>query len=88
MKLPLPTYRRPANITKLIEAISMFANQIDEAIKNLIAEPNMGLYNKNHLIQLIMFHAGLFMSEDNFKDIERYLGDGADALLRDYGVRS
>lgn len=63
----------------------MFANKIDEAIKGLVAEENMRLHGRNHLIQLVMYRAGLFMCEENYKDIERYLGDGATALLRDFG---
>lgn len=64
----------------------MFANKIDEAIKALIAEPNMGFHGKNHMIQLVMHRAGLFMGEESFRDVEAYLGDeGADALLRDFG---
>lgn len=87
MKLPLPTYRHPGNAHQLIEAISMFVNKIDEAIKSLIAEPNMRFHGRAHLIQLIMRRAGLFMCEESYKDVERYLGDeGADALLRDFGV--
>lgn len=67
----------------------MFANKIDETIKNLIAEPNMRFHGKNHMIQLIMYRAGMFMGEESFRDVERYLGDeGADALLRDFGVES
>ncbi|MNN70097.1 hypothetical protein D3C81_1859290 [compost metagenome] len=87
MKLPLPTYKHSFNPYLLIEAVSMFANKIDEAVKALIEEPNMGFHSKSHMIQLIMRRAGLFMGEENYKDIERYLGDeGADALLRDFGV--
>ena len=86
MKLPLPTYRHPGNAAEIIEVISMFANKIDEAIKELIAEPNMGFHSKSHMIKLIMYRTGLFMGEENYKDIEAYLAEGADALLRDFGV--
>jgi hypothetical protein len=87
MKLPLPTYRHPLHVIQLIEAISMFVNKIDTAIKNLIAEPNMQFHGKNHLVRLVMFHAGLFMSEESFNDVESYLGrEGIDSLLRDFGV--
>lgn len=67
----------------------MFSNKIDEAIKSLIAEPNMRFHGKNHMIQLIMHSSDMFMCEESFRDVERYLGDeGADALLRDFGVES
>lgn len=86
MNLPLPTYRRPGDITQLLEAVSMFVDKIDTAIKSLIAEPNIRFHGKNHLVRLVMFHSGLFMCEESFRDVETYLGDGADALLRDFGV--
>lgn len=86
MKLPLPTYKTFLNLYSIAEALHMFANQIDEAIKNLISEPNMRFHGKNHMVQLIMCHSGLPMSEESFKDVERYLGDELDALLRNYGV--
>jgi hypothetical protein len=86
MKLPLPTYTHALNPYLLIEAVVMFANKIDEAIKSLIAEPNMGFHSKSHMIKLIMRRAGLFMGEENYKDIEAYLAEGADVLLRDFGV--
>lgn len=66
----------------------MFANKIDEAIKSLIAEQNMQFHGKKHMIQLIMYHAGMFMSEESFHDVETYLAEGADALLRDFGAES
>lgn len=87
MKLPLPTYRRPGRISELIEAISVFVNKIDEAIETLMAD-GVEFHGKNHMIQLIMCRAGMFMCEESFKDIETYLGENLDALLRDYGVRS
>ncbi|MDH0707038.1 hypothetical protein N5D53_10970 [Pseudomonas sp. GD03862] len=87
MKLPLPTYKHTLNSYLLVEAVVMFVNKIDEAIKSLIAEENMRFHGKNHMIQMIMHRAGLFMCEESYKDVERYLGDeGADALLRDFGV--
>lgn len=85
MNLPLPTYRRPANIAQLIEAISMFANQIDEAIKTLTAETNVRFHGKNHMIQLIMCEAKMFMCEDSFRDVETYLAENLGTLLRDFG---
>ncbi|MEZ1837560.1 hypothetical protein QVM62_06825 [Pseudomonas putida] len=88
MKLPLPTYRHPGNVGQLIEVISMFVNKIDEAINSLIAEPNMRFHGKNHMIQLIMYRAGMFMSEESYKDVEAYLAEGADVLLRDFGCES
>ncbi|MFG0765686.1 hypothetical protein ACF8Q9_02170 [Pseudomonas sp. TYF_15] len=89
MKLPLPTYRHPGNPHQLIEVVSMFVHKIDEAIKSLVAEPNMRFHGKNHMIQMIMHRAGLFMCEESFMDVKRYLGDeGADALLRDFGCES
>ncbi|AXM97698.1 hypothetical protein ABGT18_09800 [Pseudomonas putida] len=88
MKLPLPTYQHPGNAYQLIEAASMFAHKIDEAVKVLIAEPNMRFHGKNHMIQLIMHRSGMFMSEESFRDVEAYLAAGADTLLRDYGVES
>lgn len=66
----------------------MFVKKVDEAIKNLIAEPNMRFHGKNHMIQLIMHRAGMFMSEESFRDVEAYLAEGADTLLRDFGVES
>ncbi|MDM9599228.1 hypothetical protein QTN23_06970 [Pseudomonas shirazica] len=87
MKLPLPTYKHSCNPYLLLEAVYMFVNTIDEVIKSLITQENMRFHGRNHLIQLIMYRAGMFMSEESFHDVERYLGDeGADALLRDYGV--
>ncbi|MNG17409.1 hypothetical protein D3C84_1013910 [compost metagenome] len=65
----------------------MFMAKIDTAIKNLTADANMQFHGKSHMIQLIMFHAGFFMCEESFKDIERYLGDNLEVLLRDFGVR-
>ncbi|MCO8261745.1 hypothetical protein NC656_09310 [Pseudomonas asiatica] len=88
MKLPLPTYRHPGSAAQLIEVISMFVNKIDEAIKSLIAEPNMRFHGRRHMIKLIMYHAGLFMCEESYRDVEAYLAEGADALLRDFGVES
>lgn len=88
MKLPLPTYRHPGNAAHIIEVISMFANKIDEAVKSLIAEPNMQFHGKAHLIRLVMYHAGLFMCEESYRDVETYLAEGADALLRDFGCES
>lgn len=89
MKLPLPTYKHTLNSYLLVEAVVMFANKIDEAIKSLIAEPNMRFHGRAHLIKLVMYHAGLFMCEESYKDVERYLGgEGADALLRDFGCES
>lgn len=88
MKLPLPTYRHRGNAYKLIEAVSMFVSKIDEAIKSLIAEENMRFHGKNHMIQLIVHRSGMFMSEESFRDVEAYLAEGADALLRDYGCES
>lgn len=87
MKLPLPTYQRFTNLYSIAEAIAVFREKIDEAIQTLTAEPNMRFHSKNHLIQMVMYTAGLFMSEDSFKDVEQYLGDGVDALLRDFGVQ-
>jgi hypothetical protein len=67
----------------------MFVEKLDEAIKTLTAEPNMRFHGKNHLIQLVIFHSGLFMCEASFHDVEDYLGaEGVDALLRDFGGRS
>ncbi|MCO1621326.1 hypothetical protein [Pseudomonas putida] len=88
MKLPLPTYRHPGNAYQLIEVISMFVGKVDEAIKSLIAEENMRFHGKNHMIQLIMRRAGLFMCEESFRDVEAYLAEGADALLRDFGCEA
>ncbi|POG00121.1 hypothetical protein [Pseudomonas putida] len=85
MKLPLPTYIHSLNPILLLEAVYMFSNKIDEAIKSLIAEPNMRFHGKKHLIQMVMYHAGLFMCEESFRDVEQYLAEGADALLRDFG---
>lgn len=85
MDLPLPKYRTPCDAANLIMVISMFAEKIDAAIKTLTAEANMQFAGKNHMVQLIMYTAGLFMSEENFKDIETYLGEGAEVLLRDFG---
>lgn len=86
MNLPLPTYKHFINLYSIAEAIGMFVTSIDSAIKNLIAEPNMQFHGKNHLIQLIMREAKMFMCEESFKDVEQYLGDGVDALLRDFGA--
>ncbi|MNH44836.1 hypothetical protein D3C79_1071140 [compost metagenome] len=66
----------------------MFSNKVDEAINGLITEPNMRFHGKNHMIQLIMYHAGLFMCEESYRDVEAYLAEGADALLRDFGCES
>lgn len=88
MKLPMPTYRHPGNPHQLIEVVSMFVHKIDEAINGLIAEPNMRFHGKNHMIQSIMRRAGLFMCEESFRDVEAYLAEGADALLRDFGCES
>lgn len=84
MKLPLPTYTHALNPYLLIEAVVMFSNKIDEVVKDLMAEPNMRFHGKNHMIQLIMHRAGMFMSEESFRDVETYLAEGADALLRDF----
>ena len=86
MKLPLPTYGRFTNLYSIAEAISMFVTKIDSAIKTLTAEPNMRFHSKNHLVQLVMFHSGLFMCEESFKDVETYLGENIGTLLRDFGV--
>ncbi|MNJ35269.1 hypothetical protein D3C77_300000 [compost metagenome] len=86
MKLPLPTYGRFVNLPEIAEVIHMFRTKIDDVIKSLITEPNMQFHSKNHMIQLVMYHAGLFMSEESYKDVETYLGEGADTLLRDFGV--
>jgi len=83
MKLPLPTYRRFMDLYSIAEAIGMFVNQIDEAIKSLTAD-GVQFHSKNHLVQLIMFHSGLPMTEESFRDVENYLGEGVDELL--YGV--
>ncbi|MFG0325034.1 hypothetical protein ACF8EF_22285 [Pseudomonas sp. zjy_15] len=88
MKLPLPTYKHTLKSYLLVEAVVMFVNKIDEAINGLIAEPNMSFHGKNHMIQLIMRRAGLFMCEESFRDVEAYLAEGADALLRDFGCES
>lgn len=88
MKLPLPTYQKPANFYNIAEAISMFVTKIDAAIKYLTTEPNMQFHSKNHLIQMIMFYGGLFSCEETFHDVENYLGENLEVLLRDYGVRS
>lgn len=85
MKLPLPTYQQFTNLYNIAEAISMFATKIDEALKILTEEPNMRFHGKNHLIQLLMYEAKMFMCEDSFKDVEKYLGDGVGVILRDFG---
>jgi hypothetical protein len=85
MKLPLPTYRHPIHASQLVEAVSMFVEKLAEAVKTLTAEPNMRFDSHNQMIQLIMYHAGLFMCEESFKDVEQYLGDGAGVILRDFG---
>ncbi|WP_160106161.1 hypothetical protein [Pseudomonas izuensis] len=85
MKLPLPTYKNFINLYAIGEALHMFVNQIDEAIKTLTAD-GVQFHTKNHMIQLIMREAKMFPCEESFKDVETYLGDGADALLRDFGV--
>lgn len=88
MKLPLPTYGYFTNLYAIAEAINMFVTSINSAIKKLTAEPNMQFHSKNQMIQLIMYHAGLFMCEESFKDVEEYLGEAAGTLLRDFGGRS
>lgn len=88
MNIPLPTYGRCVNFYAIAEAVSMFADKIDTAIKTLTSEPKIGFASKRHLIQLVMYTAGLFMCEESFKDVERYLGDGAETILRDFGGRS
>ena len=88
MKLPLPTYGYFTNLYAIAEALNMFVTKIDSAIKKLTAEPNMRFDSHNHMIQLIMFHSGLFMCEESFKDVENYLGENLGTLLRDYGGRS
>jgi hypothetical protein len=91
MNLPLPTYKSFINLYAIGEALHMFVNQIDEALKTLTAETNMRFHSKGHLVQMVqmvMYTAGLPMNEDSFKDIEQYLGDGINAILRDYGARS
>ncbi|MHC8382657.1 hypothetical protein [Pseudomonas sp. LB3P14] len=85
MKLPLPTYQHFTDIYAIAEALNMFVNQIDTAIKNLIAVPNMQFHGKNHMVQLIMREAKMFMSEESFRDVETYLGENLGVLLRDYG---
>ncbi|WP_433737436.1 hypothetical protein [Pseudomonas putida] len=85
MNIPLPTYKRFMNLYAIGEAILMFVNKIDDAIKSLTAD-GVRFHGKNHMIQLIVREAKMFPCEESFKDVERYLGDGADALLRDYGV--
>jgi hypothetical protein len=85
MKLPLPTYKYFINLYAIGEAISMFVTKIDEAVKTLTTTPNMRFHSRNHLIQLVMYTAGLFMSEENFKDVEQYLDDSVEVILRDFG---
>ncbi|SDO20034.1 hypothetical protein SAMN04489798_2304 [Pseudomonas arsenicoxydans] len=85
MKLPLPTYHHFPNFYSIAEAVSMFAKKIEEAIKSLTAEPNIRFHSEKHLIQLVMYAAGLLMCEDSFKDVEEYLSDNLGVILRDYG---
>ncbi|MCE6980750.1 hypothetical protein EI534_25925 [Pseudomonas frederiksbergensis] len=85
MKLPLPTYQHFTNLYAIAEALHMFTNKIDEAIKSLTAD-SMQFHGKNHMIQLVMFHSGLPMTEESYKDVETYLGENLGVLLRDYGV--
>jgi hypothetical protein len=88
MKLPIPTYKNFINPYAIGEAISMFVTKIDEAVKTLTSEPNMRFHSKNHLVQMVMYTAGLFMSEESFRDVEQYLDDSVDAILRDFGGQS
>lgn len=64
----------------------MFVNKINSAIKTLTTEPNMRFHSKNHMIQLIMYASGMPMCTESFKEVESYLEDGAEAILRDFGV--
>lgn len=86
MKLPLPTYGKFINLYSIAEAIGMFVNKIDSAIKTLTAETNMQFHSKNHLVQMIVYTAGLPMNEESFRDVEDYIGENLGVLLRDYGV--
>jgi hypothetical protein len=87
MKLPLPTYGRFTNLYSIAEAINMFVTSINSAIKELTAEPNMRFHSKGHLVQMLVYTANMPMCEDSFKRVDQYLGDGAAAILRDFGGR-
>lgn len=86
MNLPLPKYKQFINLYAIAEALQMFVNSIDEAIKSL-TDDKVQFHGKNHMIQMIMTRAGMFMCEESFHDVEDYLGENLGVLLSDYGVR-
>jgi hypothetical protein len=86
MKLPLPTYGRFTNLYSIAEAIAVFVNQIDTAIKTLTSKDSgIRFHSENHMVQMIMYTAGLPMCEESFKDVETYLGENLSVLMRDFG---
>lgn len=84
MKLPIK-YGRRIDLYNIAEVLYMFTGKIDAAIKKLTKD-SVRFHSRNHMIKLIMFHAGFFMCEESFKDVEQYLGENLSVLLRGYGV--
>lgn len=84
MNIPLK-YGYFINLHSIAEAALMFTDKINTTINELTAIPNMKFHSRHHMVQMIAYTAGLFMSEDSFKEVESYLGDGVEALLRDFG---
>ncbi|WP_448145383.1 hypothetical protein [Pseudomonas silesiensis] len=84
MKLPIK-YGRRIDLFNVAEVLYMFTNKIDAAVKKLTKD-RVQFHSKNHLIQLVTSHSGMFMCTESFRDVETYLGENIGVLLRDYGV--
>ncbi|MNP44994.1 hypothetical protein D3C76_1388820 [compost metagenome] len=70
MNLPLPTYGKFINLYAIAEALHMFVNKIDAALKAL-TDDGVRFHSKNYLIKRVMHEAKMFPCEESYLDIEK-----------------
>ena len=84
MNIPLPTYGKFFNLYAIAEAIYMFVNQIDSALKSL-TQDCVRFHSKNYLVKRVMHEAKMFPCMESYLDVETYLGEKLDELMRKFG---